>query len=324
MSILKIFVAVFAMFLAAVASAQVANWPSKPIKVMVGFQPGGGTDIAARVWAKHMSDIWGSPVVVENRPGGGGNLGIKHMLNEPADGYTLSMTQTGNLGPQHILSNPGYEWQKDMVGVAYLGDATPFVIVVNSNSKITNLKEFEAWARTKTLNYAMPGIGVPHHIFGASLSNHFGIEMTAVPYKGTPQIINDLSGGVLDFIVSPTSSLIEQNVATNKFNVIAVINNRPWPAYPNVRTMGQQGIDGFVVRQMYVIMASAGTPDAVVRKIRADSKTAWARAFVELRDKGVIDPAHDDWPDSFEKLHQEQQNAWNRIIQKSKIKSITP
>jgi tripartite-type tricarboxylate transporter receptor subunit TctC len=262
--------------------------------------------------------------VVENRPGGGGNLGIKHMLNEPADAYTLSMVQTGNLGPQHILSNPGYEWQKDMVGVAYLGDATPFVVVVNSNSKVTNLKEFEAWARTKTLNYAMPGIGVPHHIFGASLSNHFGIEMTAVPYKGTPQIINDLSSGVLDFIVTPTSALIEQNTALNKFNVIAVVNNRPLPAYPNTRTMGQQGIDGFVVRQMYVIMASAGTPDAVVRKIRADSKTAWARAFTELRDKGVIDPAHDDWPDSFEKLHQEQQNAWIRIIQKSKIKSIAP
>jgi tripartite-type tricarboxylate transporter receptor subunit TctC len=324
MSILKIFVAVSAIVLATVAGAQVATWPSKPVKVQVGFQPGGGTDLTARVWAKHMSEIWGQPVVVENRPGAGGNLGIKHMFTEPADGYTLSMTQTGNLGPQHILSNPGYEWQKDMVGVAYLGDATPFVVVVNSNSKVTNLKEFEAWARTKTLNYAVPGIGVPHHIFGASLSNHFGIEMTAVPYKGTPQIINDLSGGVLDFIVSPTSSLIEQNVATNKFNVIAVINNRPWPAYPNTRTMGQQGIDGFVVRQMYVIMASAGTPDAVVRKIRADSKTAWARAFVELRDKGVIDPAHDDWPDSFEKLHQDQQNAWTRIIQKSKIKSITP
>lgn len=324
MKLLKIFVAVYAMMLATFASAQVAPWPNKPVKIMVGFQPGGGTDIAARVWAKHISDIWGVPVIVENRPGAGGNLGIRHMLSEPADGYTLSMTQTGNLGPQHILSNPGYEWQKDMIGVAYLGDATPFVVVVNSASKVTNLKEFEAWARTKTLNYAMPGIGVPHHIFGATLANHFNVEMTAVPYKGTPQIINDLASGVLDFVVTPTSSVVEQNAAQGKFNVIAVINNRPWPAYPNIRTMGQQGLDGFVVRQMYVIMTPAGTPDAVVRKIRADSKTAWSRAFADLRERGVIDPAQDEWPESFERLHQEQQNAWNRIIQRSRIKSITP
>jgi len=322
MSILKIFVAVSAIVLATVASAQVANWPAKPVKVLVGFQPGGGTDLTARVWAKHMSDMWGTPVVVENRPGGGGNLGIKHMLTEPADGYTLSMTQTGNLGPQHVLSNPGYEWQKDMIGVAYLGDAVSFVVVVNSNSKVTNIKELEAWARTKTLNYAMPGIGVPHHIFAAGISTHFGIEMTAVPYKGVPQIINDLSNGVLDFYVGNNTPLIEQNVAANKFNVIAVVDHRRLSVYPNVPTLGQQGIDGFPVRQMYVIMAPAGTPDAVVRKIRADSKTAWTRAFAELRDRGIIDPKQDAWPDSFERLHQEQQNAWVQMIQKSKIKSI--
>lgn len=324
MKLLKIFVAVYAMVLATFASAQVAPWPNKPVKVIVGFQPGGGNDLAARAWAKHVSEIWGVPVVVENRPGGGGNLGVRHMLTEPADGYTLSAVNTGTLAPQHILLNPGYDWQKDMIPVAYLGDATPFVVMVNSTSKVTNLKEFEAWARTKTLNYAMPGIGTPHHIFGATLANHFNVEMTAVPYKGVPQIVNDLASGVLDFFVAPTSSLIEQNVALGKFNVIAVINNRPWPAYPNVRTMGQQGIDGFAVRQMYHIMAAPGTPDAIVRKIRTDSRTAWARVFAELRDRGVVDPAQDAWPESFERSHQEQQNTWNRIIHKSKIKAITP
>lgn len=324
MKLLKIFIAFFAICLATFTNAHAQAWPTKPVKVMVGFAPGGGTDIAARIWAKHISEIWGQPVVIENRPGAGGNLGIRHMLSEPADGYTLSMTQTGNLGPQHILSNPGYDWQKDMIGVAYLGDATPFVVVVNSNSKVTNLKEFEAWSRTKTLSYAMPGIGVPHHIFGATLANHFNVEMTAVPYKGVPQIINDLANGVLDFVVAPTSSVIEQNTAQGKFNVIAVIGNRTWSAYPGVRTMGQQGIDGFVVRQMYVVMTPTGTPDAVVRKIRADSKQAWTRAFAELRERGVIDPAQEAWPESFEQLHQDQQNTWTKIIQRSKIKSITP
>ena len=301
---------------------QTQAWPNRTVKVMVGFQPGGGTDITARVWAKNMSEIWGQPVIIENRPGGGGTLGVKHMLTEPADGYTLSSVQSGTLAPQDVLTKPGFNWLIDLVPVAFNGDAAPFVIVVNSNSKITNMKEFEKWARSKPLNYAYPGIGTPHHLFGALLREHFDTDMTGVPYKGSPQIINDLANGQLDFIVTPSAALIEQNVNVGKFNVIGVFNNRPLPQFPNSMTMSQQGLDGYYVRQFYEIVAPAGTPEAVVRKIRADSKTAWARTFAELRDKGAIDVTKDEYPDSFEKAHQTQVAVWNRIIQKSKIKSL--
>lgn len=301
---------------------QSQTWPTRPVKLVVGFAPGGGTDIVARIWAKHMSEIWGQPVVVENRPGAGGNLGIKHMLAEPADGYTLSSVQTGNLAPQDILTKADYNWLTDLVPVAYSGDSAPFVVVVNSNSKITNMKEFEKLAHSKPLNYAYPGIGTPHHFFGSLLQVHYNTDMVGVPYKGTPQIITDLASGQLDFIVAPSSSLIEQNVKAGKFNVIGVFNNRPIPQFPNAMTMSQQGLDGFYVRQFYEIMAPAGTPSTVVSKIRADSKTAFARTFAEIREKGIVDTTKDDYPESFEKAHQAQIAVWERIIQKSKVKIL--
>jgi tripartite-type tricarboxylate transporter receptor subunit TctC len=298
------------------------KWPTKPVKVMVGFAPGGGTDIAARIWAKNMSEIWGQPVIVENRPGAGGNLGIRHMLNEPADGYTLSSIQTGNFGPQHILTKPGYNWKTDFAHVAYSGDAPPFVVVVNTQSKVTNLKEFRDWSRAKTLSYAFPGIGVPHHIFGALLSEHFNVTMTPVPYKSVPMIVNDLVSGQLDFVVMPVSSLLEQNVKIGKLSVIAVFGERRWQQFPDAQTAGQQGISGSWPRQWYEIIAPAATPAHIVRKIQEDSKTAWNRTFVELVEKGVIDSSYKDYPASFEQSHQMQQEAWNSVIQRSKIKSI--
>lgn len=298
------------------------NWPTKPVKVTVGFAPGGGTDITARVWAKYMSEIWGQPVVIENRPGAGGNLGVRHMLAEPADGYILSSVQTGNFGPQHVLTKPSYNWMTDLISVAYNGVGQPFVLVVSSQSKITNLKEFQKWAQSKQLSYGFPGIGVAHHLYGALLSEHFKLPMTPVPYKSAPQIVNDVMAGQLDFIVAPSAAIIEQNVKAGKLNVVAVFSDRQSPLFPGVQTAGQQGIPGSWPQQWFEIAVPAATPAHIVNKIRTDSRTAWSRTYAELIERGAIDPNYKDWPDSFEKAHQAQQDGWNNIVQRAKIKPI--
>ena len=299
------------------------TWPDRPVKITVGFQPGGGTDIAARVFAKNLSEIWRVPVVVENRPGAGGNLGIKHMLEQPADGYTMSSIQSGNLSIQHELSSPGYNWLTDLTIVSYLGEATPYVVVVNSKTKISNMREFESWARTKTLSYAFPGIGVPHHIYGTAIAMHIGTDMIPVPYKGVPPMINDLLGGTLDFLVLPTSQLIVQHVQSGNLTVVGVISDRPSKVFPQAKTMAQQGYDSLYVKQLYGIAVPSNTPPAIVQKIRADAKVAWERAMAEeLKEKSVADPVLSRWPDNFENYTQSSQALWHQLIKRTKISKI--
>ena len=299
------------------------TWPDRPVKIIVGFQPGGGTDIAARIFAKNLSEIWHVPVLVENRPGAGGNLGIKHMLEQKADGYIMSSIQSGNLSIQHELSSPGYNWLTDLSIVSYLGEATPYVVVVNSKNNVSNMQEFAAWAKTKTLSYAFPGIGVPHHIYGTAIAMHLGTNMIPVPYKGVPPMINDLLIGIIDFLVLPTSQLIVQHVQSGNLSVVGVISDRPSKTFAQVKTMAQQGYNGLYVKQLYGIAVPSTTPTAIVQKIRADAKVAWERSMAnELKEKSVADPVLSHWPDSFEHYTQTSQLLWHQLIKQTKISKI--
>lgn len=318
----KLFV-IASLLLGVGAMAQTAQtWPDKPVKLIVGWPAGGGTDIVARVWAKHMSKTWNQPVVIENRPGATGNVGSKHVLSQPTDGYTLNMVQTSAEAMMHTFNNAGYNWLTDFVPVAYSGDSQPFVLVVNSNSKINSFKEFEAQARAKTMTYGHLGTSSPHYAFSAALENHIGKEMINVPFKGTVQVLIELVGGRIDWVLTPYNPTLDQYIETNKLTVLATTANNINPKHPNAKTFSQLGIDVFGVRfSTLEVLAASGTPDDVVRKIRADSRATWPVIWEELRGMGVIDSQFNEWPASFEKLNQAQQQSWNRTIQKAKIKA---
>jgi len=297
-------------------------WPTKPVKVMVGFAPGGGSDVTARVWAKYVEKLWGQPIVIENRPGGDSNIGLRQMLAGPADGYTLSSVNTNVMAIQLGLAKPGFNWMTDLVTVAYTGDNPPLVIVTNSQSKVTNVRELQRLGETRPLSYGLPGLGTPHHLFGSLLANHFNQNMIPVPYKGTPPMVNDLIAGTIDFVVTPSSPLIEQNVRIGKLNVVGVFSDRPSPVMPNVPIVSQQGIPGPWARSWFAIMAPAGTPAHIVRKIQADSKAVWPQVFAELVERGMISPAYSEYVDTYERHYQDQQRGWVSVAARAKVKSL--
>ena len=192
--------------------AQTASWPTRPVKLIVPFTPGGSNDVLGRIVGQKLSDYWGQPVLVENRPGVGGNLGASLVAKAPADGYTL-LVAPGNL----LTINPflyekdkvGYDPIKDLDPISFLGIA-PIVLAVNSRVPAQNVRELIALAGAKAgaVNYASAGIGTPQHLSAELFASMAGVRLTHIPYKGAVPAITDLIGGQVQMMFGIINSLL--------------------------------------------------------------------------------------------------------------------
>jgi tripartite-type tricarboxylate transporter receptor subunit TctC len=247
------------------------QYPNKPIRFIVGFPPGGGTDIVTRLVAAKLTDVWGQQTIVDNRPGATGMIGANLVAKAPADGYTLL---TAHVNSQAIAPNatskPLYDPTRDFAYVAYLGYA-PNVLVIRPSTPAKNVRELIALAKSHPgqLTYASPGVGSTNHLAGEMFRLATGIDIVHIPYKGSvPAIIDLLSGQVgMNF---DTFSSVAAYLPTGRMRALAITTAKRDEQLPDVPTLIELGIKNFEVTNWYGIAAPAGTPPEIVNKLNAE------------------------------------------------------
>lgn len=242
-----------------------AGYPNKPIRYVVPFAAGGLTDVMARLIGQKLSDRFGQPVIVDNKPGANANLGAEQVARSPADGYTLLAVTLTHAVNQSLFADISYSMQKDLQPVAHLA-TSPLVLVVNAASPHKDLKSFVAEAKTKKLNGGSSGNGTPPHLGLELLALASGAEFTHIPYKGGAPSINDLMGGQIDFIVSNLPESIAA-IKGGRLRALAVTAAKRVALLPDVPTFAEAGVNGVELENWTGMVAPAGTPKPVVDKL---------------------------------------------------------
>jgi tripartite-type tricarboxylate transporter receptor subunit TctC len=275
-----------ALALPAVASAQQA-WPTKPIRLLVGFAPGGGTDIVARALGPKMSEILGQQIIVENRAGAAGTIAADLVAKAPADGYTLLAGHANsNAIAPHVLAKVPFDAIADFTPITYIG-YVPNVLVVHPSVPAKSVEELVALARAKpgAMTYASSGVGSTQHLAGALFNQLSGTQMNHVPYKGSGAAIVDLLAGQVDANFD-TMPPVLPHIRDGKLRALAISTPKRLPQLADVPTFEEKGIRGFDVTNWYSVMGPKGLPSDIVARI--DDAVRKAMADPEVRSK--LDP----------------------------------
>ena len=276
----------------AIASlAHAADFPTKPIRIVVPYVPGGANDLIARLIAPKMQERLGQPVVVENRPGAGGNTGTEAVARAEPDGYSTVVAANFVVMTPLFAQQPGYT----LADLAPLGRAAtqPVVLAVNSKSPISTMKDLIDLARSrdkgKELTYGTPGIGTPHHFFVEQFARKLGISLVHVPYKGAAPVVADLVAGRIDFALGSETTSSPATIA-GQLRQVAVLDDKRLPSLPNLPTSSESGAPGVKATFWYGLFAPAKTPTTVVAQLnRALNDTLSSTEMqAQLRQRGYV------------------------------------
>ena len=249
------------------------TYPDRPVRIIVPFSPGGGTDIIARMMAQKLTEMWGQSVVVENKTGGNGNIGAQFVAQSKPDGYTLLVTTSALTINLALLENTGYRL-KDFTPLMELA-SSPYLLAVNpSQHNVQNVKELIALAQAQkgALSWASTSEGNAEHLVGELLQSKASFKMNHIPYKGGSDALKDLLGGHVGVgVVSLPTALAHLN--SSQLRVLGVTSARRAPQIPNIPTISESGVPGFELPTGYGIWAVAGTRSDVVEKIHASLTT---------------------------------------------------
>jgi tripartite-type tricarboxylate transporter receptor subunit TctC len=263
--------AVLGVSCAAPGFAQVADYPNRPVTLIVSYPPGGSSDFFTRLMATELSKLWGQTVVVENKPGAGGSLGAMTASQAAPDGYTLFMGSIATHAiNQWLYSNLGYDPVKDFAPISEIA-TVPNVLVVNPSIPVNNVQELLTWARSdrKHAFYASPGAGTSPHLSSELLKSRAKIDLTHVPYKGdAPALMDVMAGQVPMAIVNLPSAMTL--IHAGKVKALAVTSPTRSRDLPNVPTMQEAGVPDYSVTSWWAMFAPAGTPPALISKLNAD------------------------------------------------------
>jgi len=308
-----------ALLLAPMAAA--AQYPTKPSHLIVPFPPGGGTDLFSRAIAGKLTEKLGWTIVVDNKPGAGGNLGVDAAAKSPADGYTMVMGQTSDLAVNPTLYRKlPYDPLKDLAPVVLVASA-PIILVVAEKSPYRSLADIVAAAKKEPgkLTLATPGNGTVAHLTGVMLQRAAGIELIHVPYKGASQALPDLMGGQVELYSSSVSSVIGQ-LKGGKVRAIVVASAKRSPALPEVPTVAESGYPGFDADSWYGLLMPAGTPPAIVERVNAEVNKLLSLPDLRERIGSEGGEALGGTPERFTALLKTDLAKWGHAVRESGAK----
>ena len=306
---------------AAQASASAGNWPAKPVRIVQPFAAGGGGDIVSRLLAEKMQAELGQPVVVENRPGAGGNIGAQQVARQPADGYTLMTTSGGFAIAPSLFKSLGYDPVKDFVPVTKIAIA-PLLVLVRADSPLRSMADLVALAKKdpKAVSYASFGIGSPSHMIGESINKQAGITMAHVPYSAG-NAVTDLLGGQVTVAILDALSQTPQ-VKAGKLRALALNGNQRLPALPDVPTLTESGIP-FDLVGWHGLFAPAGTPREIVERLNRLVNQIITQPDVRARlfELAMFPVQPSTTPEQWGTMFRQDVKAWGDLVRSA---GITP
>jgi tripartite-type tricarboxylate transporter receptor subunit TctC len=304
------------------ASAQTAKFPDKPIKMLVGFSAGGGTDVVARILALKMSESLGQTVVVENRPGASGMIAGEVVAKSAADGYTLMMgSQTTLAVAPTLYKKDSLDPARDFAGVA-MGAISPLVLVVHPSVAAQSVRDVIAMAKAKpgAVYFGSGGLGTTPHMTGELFSSVAGIKLAHVPYRGEAPAINDLIGGQIPLMFANLSAVIG-NVRAGQLRALAVTSAQRTPAAPEIPTVAEAGLPGFEAATWFAVVAPAGTPGDVLARLNAEVKRALAQPDVKQRFADLGMTGEDSTPAALDAYIKSEIAKWTKVIKDADIRA---
>jgi len=297
------------------------GWPAKPIRIVVPFPPGGGTDIIARETSQRVAAVTGWTFVIDNKPGAGGNLGVDSVAKSPADGYTLVLGQTSNLAINPTLySKLPYDPQKDLVPIVLLANA-PLVMATGVGTPYKSVADVVKAAKAKPgqINFASPGNGTVAHLTSELFQKAAGVKTQHVPYKGAAQAMTDVLSGNVELYMSSVPTLLAQ-IKQGKLRALAVTSAKRVDDLPDVPTINESGYKGFDAVTWFGLLAPTGTPKGIVARLNAEFNKALKLPELNKRlgDEGA-DPAGGT-PEQFAALIKDEIPRWGKVVKESGAK----
>jgi tripartite-type tricarboxylate transporter receptor subunit TctC len=296
------------------ASAHSQTYPDRPVRIVVGFPPGGSSDTVARVVAQHLSPLLGQPVVVENKPGAGGVIGSDAVAKAAPDGYTLLLATAGHSTAAAMMQKLPFDAVKDFAWITTV-TTYPFAIATSSDSPIKSLEDLvkRAKASPGKITYSSAGVGTSHHLLGEWLSSQAGIEMNHIPFKGGTSPLTEVLAGRVDVMIE-TMTLVLPHLKSGKLRGLAVTSPEPKEYLPDVPPASKT-VPGLVFQSWLGIAAPAGTPEPVVQRLNADLRKALGAPEVQKRLAALGGGAAPVNPDEMRRQVETEIERWKKLVE---------
>jgi tripartite-type tricarboxylate transporter receptor subunit TctC len=293
------------------ASAHAQNFPTKPVRIVVPFPPGGGADALARLMGPRLTELWQQQVIVENKPGASGHIGAELVAHSPADGHTLLMSSTASLTEKNV----------DQFAPVTLVSASPYVVTVNPKLPAANIRELIALAKANPgkLGYGSSGTGAASHLSAELFKSMARIDLLHVPYKGTGQALTDLLAGQVDLMFAPAQTVLS-HIKAGKLKALATTGEKRASTLPELPTVAEAGLPGYAALGWFGLLAPAATPKPVVAQLSRDANRVLAER--ELRERMAAlgaEPAGNS-PEEFARFIRDDQAKWAKLMREAGIK----
>jgi tripartite-type tricarboxylate transporter receptor subunit TctC len=317
---LKLAIAAFAAALIGIAGPVAAqSFPTKPVRMIVTYPPGGSSDLMGRILAQKLTDLWGQQVLVENKSGAAGSIGMDYTAKLPADGYSFVIGNFGPVATNPLLSKVPYDIQRDFHTVSMVCTG-PNILVVNSNSPIKSVAELVATAKKEPgrINFGTSGPGSMSHLVGEMFKKQAAIDITPVPYKGGVLAVQDLLAGQVQMIFSDALPVM-QHIRAGKLRAIGITSKERSPLSPEIPTMYEQGFPDLVAVNWWGVLVPAGTPKPIIDKLNADLVKVLALPDVKEKFAGLGVEPMSSTPEQFAAFIQTEAARYGKLIKDANI-----
>jgi len=286
------------------------GFPSKPVRIVVPFPPGGGADTLARIMEPKLAAIWAQPVIVENKPGASGHIGADLVAKSAPDGHTLLMSSTASLTEKNV----------DQFAPVSLVSASPYVVTANPKVAARDIRALIALAKANPgkLSFGSSGTGAASHLSGELFKSLAGVHLLHVPYKGTGQALTDLLAGHVDLMFAPGQTVMP-HVQSGKLKALGVTGARRSPTLPDLPTVAESGLPGYEAVGWFGLLAPAATPKETVARLSADANRVLAMSEVREKMLGLGAEPEGNTPEEFARFIRSDQAKWSRLIKEAGI-----